>query len=104
MYSEASRVPEGTGFDPDNSCYSTEGWAIFEQLSTAEGGHSVEKVYRVGVSETIHGFKVSKVCLTNYTGLQVVVDPSTTPVVISLPLIGLGISLTFIQKIGEKTI
>ena len=97
-------VPEGTDFDQDNSCCPTEGRAIFEQISTAEGDHSVEKVYRVGVSETIHGFKVSRVCLTNYTGLQVVVDPSTTPVIISLSLIGLGISLTFIQKIGEKTI
>lgn len=96
------KLKKGTEFKQNDTCCPMEGWAIFEQLNIAEGGHSVEKVYRIGVSDTIHGFKVSRICITNYTGLQVVIDPSTTPVIISLSLIGFGISLTFIQKLGEK--
>jgi cytochrome c biogenesis protein len=82
------------------------GLAVFEELvgMGQEGGHSVAAVHRVGVSEVIDFFKIEKVCMTSETGLQVVKDPTTLPVIIALTLIGLGVSLTFIQKLGDQNI
>ena len=40
----------------------------------------------------------------NVTGLQAVVDPGYTPALIGLILAGLGLAITYLQKIGDKEI
>jgi cytochrome c biogenesis protein len=89
-----------------NGCCPESGWAVFEELSgQAEGeSHTVQAVYRVGVNEQIDWFTVEKLCVNNATGLQVVEDPSVASLIVSLILIGSGMSLTFIQKMGDKKI
>jgi cytochrome c biogenesis protein len=82
------------------------GRAVFEELSgQAEGAsHTVTAVHRVGVNEQIDWFTIEKLCVNNATGLQVVEDPSVASLIVSLILIGSGMSLTFIQKMGDKKI
>ncbi|KKK64896.1 hypothetical protein LCGC14_2979580, partial [marine sediment metagenome] len=82
------------------------GFAVFEELvgMGQEEGHSVAAVHRVAVYDVLDGFKIEKVCIISETGLQIVKDPTTTPVMIAMILIGLGISLTFIQKLGDKNL
>jgi hypothetical protein len=82
------------------------GVAVFDELvgMGQEGGHRVAAVHRVAVSEVLDFFKIEKVCMTSETGLQVVKDPTTVPVIIAMALIGLGVSLTFIQKMGDNNI
>ena len=86
----------------DSPCPSS-AYAIFEELETNKTGHKTKKIRQVGVSEKIGEYTIDKICITNYTGLLAVKDPSTMPVIVSLALIGFGISLTFIQKIGKET-
>ncbi len=106
-------VFRGIEFDPEieetmqnNGSCPESGWAVFEELSgQAEGqSHKVKAVHRVGVREQIDWFTVEKLCVNNATGLQVVEDPSVAPLIVSLILIGSGMSLTFIQKMGDKKI
>jgi hypothetical protein len=89
-----------------NDIRTDSGVAVFEELSTSgqDSGHSVTAVHRLSVSEEIDGFTMEKFSIASQTGLQIVEDPSTIPVIISLILIGLGLSLTFIQKMGDKNI
>ena len=91
-----------------NGCSPPEagGVAVFEELTGMgqEGGHKVAAVHRVAVSEVLDYFKIEKVCMISQTGLQIVRDPTTLPVIIALIMIGLGVSLTFIQKLGDKNI
>ncbi|MBN2442060.1 MAG: cytochrome c biogenesis protein ResB [Spirochaetales bacterium] len=54
--------------------------------------------------DTITDYLIKQVYLRDMTGLTFVIDPGFDLVLISLILIGLGLSLTFIQKIGDKTI
>ena len=98
--------PSAEKVDNSGCCPPNSGYAVFEELSGQgeDMGHTVTAVYRVGVSEVIDGFTIEKICISNQTGLQVVEDPSFLPVLISLILIGFGISLAFIQKIGDKNI
>ncbi len=93
-------------WDANNSCCPTFGFAIFEELSgsTEGSGHAVKAVHRIAVSEKIDDYTVEKLCIWNLTGLQIVEDRSFLPVIISLSLIGFSVSLTFIQKMGDKNL
>jgi cytochrome c biogenesis protein len=97
--------PENEFLD-DDGCDPISGLAVFEELAgnTEGSGHTVKAVHRVAVSEQIDGYTVEKLCILNQTGLQVVEDRSFLPVLVSLVLIGLGVSLTFIQKMGDQNI
>jgi hypothetical protein len=94
----------GSGFvDGDNRC-PREGYAVFEELTspTSGEGHRLKAVHRVAVLEKIDDFTVEKVCTWDRTVLQVVKDPSISTVIAAFVLIGMGVSLTFIQRIGES--
>ena len=93
------------GIQDDDPCLDS-GFAIFEELSadSTGSGHEVIAVYRVGIDEQIGMYTIEKLCISNSTGLQVVEDSSVTPLIVSLILIGFGMSLTFVQKIGDKNI
>ena len=95
---------QGSGFvDRDNRC-PKEGYAVFEELTspTSGKGHQLKAVHQVAISEKIDDFTVEKVCTWNSTGLQIVKDPSIPTVIAAFILIGMGVSLTFIQKIREN--
>jgi len=92
--------------DEKNKCCPLDGYAVFEELTgDAEGGgHKVIAVHRVAPSEKIDEFLIERLCIWEQTGLQVVEDRSIAPVLVSLILIFGGVSLTFIQKLGDKDI
>jgi cytochrome c biogenesis protein len=95
---------QGSGFvDGDNRCLK-EGYAVFDELAnpTSGEGHRLIAVHQVAVSEKIDDFTVEKVCAWNRTGLQIVKDPSMPVVIAAFILIGMGVSLAFIQRIGEN--
>ncbi len=96
----------GTGMAENDSCCPTSGYAVFEELDlpTEGKGHKLKAIHRVAVSEQIDDFTIERLCIWNQTGLQVVEDRSTIPVLISMILIGFGVSLTFIQKLGGKNV
>jgi hypothetical protein len=93
-------------FFTDNDCSSVSGYAVFKELSggTKGSGYTVKGVYKVAVSEQIDGYTVEKLCIWNKTGLKIVEDRSFIPVLVSLVLIGFGVSLTFIQKLGDNNL
>jgi len=103
------RSVETDGVNPalqdDDPCLDS-GIAVFEELSadSTGSGHEVIAVYRVGIDEQIGMYTIEKLCVSNSTGLQVVEDSSVVPLIASLILIGLGMSLTFVQKIGDKNL
>jgi cytochrome c biogenesis protein ResB len=80
--------------------------AVFEELSMdSEGsGHEMIAVHRVGIDEKIGTFTIEKLCISSSTGLQVTKDSSVAPIIISLALIGMGLSLTFAQKMGDQNL
>jgi hypothetical protein len=86
----------------DDPCVSS-GHAVFQEMTSGgeETGHTVRAVYRVAISEMIDQFTIEKLCISYTTGLQVVKDISFIPVIIALIMIGGGMSLAFIQKIGD---
>jgi hypothetical protein len=61
-------------------------------------------VHRVGIDEKIGTFTIEKLCISSSTGLQVTKDSSVAPIIISLALIGMGLSLTFAQKMGDQNL
>jgi len=77
---------------------------VFEELAgpTGGNGHGLKAVHKVAISEKIDEFTVEKVCTWNRTGLQIVEDRSVSTVIVAFILIGMGVSLTFIQKIREN--
>ena len=93
------------GLTDDGPC-SESGIAVFEELSaSSEGsGHEVIAVHRVGIGERIGVYTIEKLCISSSTGLQVVEDSSVVPLIVSLVLIGLGMSLTFVKTMGDKNI
>lgn len=94
----------GSGFvDSDNRC-PDEGFAVFEEITgtTSGKGHVLKTVHKVATSDEIDDFTVEKLCTRYRTGLQIVEDSSVSTVIAAFILIGIGLSLTFIQKIkGE---
>jgi cytochrome c biogenesis protein len=65
-------------------------------------GHNVTELVNRALTEKIGDYSITNVLSVDVTGLQFVVDPGYLPVVISLILITIGLSWTYIQKIGGK--
>ena len=72
--------------------------AVFEEWE----GHTRRGVVRAAVSEKIGDYVVGDIRELDVTGLKVVDDPGFLPVLAALVLIAAGLSLTYIQKIGDK--
>jgi hypothetical protein len=103
VFRRIEAVPGSGFFDSDNRC-PKEGYAVFEELTGPTGGkgHGLKAVHKVAISDKIDEYTVEKVCAWNLTGLQIVEDRSVSTVIAAFILIGMGVSLTFIQKIGEN--
>jgi hypothetical protein len=71
---------------------------IFEELDA--GGVPV-KTHHIHKDETIDRFFVDDVLTVNRTGLRVAQDIGFIPVVAAFIIIGAGLALTFVQKIGD---
>lgn len=54
--------------------------------------------------DDLDGWIVGDFGVYNVTGLQAVIDPGFVPVLIGLILAGLGLTITYLQKIGDKEI
>ena len=54
------------------------------------------------LQEEIKGYRLEELSRLQFTGLKVVRDPGYSWVIVSLILIGLGLALTFSQKIGDN--
>jgi cytochrome c biogenesis protein len=76
------------------------GAAIFEEWV----GFNRESVRAVEVGGTIDKYTVEKLSLRDVTGLTAVTDPGYPPVLVGLVLLGLGLTLTLVQKIGDRQI
>ena len=100
----SSSIRSGQGFRDEETIIifsdvdSQEGVAVFEEWE----GHQLKEVHRVGTSETIGEYTVEHVLSRDVTGLREVTDPGYLPVIIALILVTGGLSLTFIQKIGDN--
>ena len=74
------------------------GEALFEEWK--------EKKYIASITlelqEEIKGYRLEQLIRLQFTGLKVVKDPGYSWVIVSLILIGLGLALTFGQKIGDN--
>jgi cytochrome c biogenesis protein len=73
---------------------------IFEKWE----GHSFVEPMQLSISDKLGDFVIKGVLEMDVTGLQFVIDPGYLPVFISLILITIGLSITYIQKIGDKRI
>ena len=65
-------------------------------------GHSFVERMELSISDQIGDFAIKEV--REYTGLHLVKDPGYLFVIISLILISIGLSITYIQKIGDKAL
>jgi hypothetical protein len=101
-------ITSGRGFTLGSSLYffrgvegdgSSAGRALFERWE----GHTLTQEYRAGPGETFAGYAVKRLSSRDVTGLRAVKDPGFLPVLAALILIGLGLSLTFIQKQGDSS-
>jgi cytochrome c biogenesis protein ResB len=72
--------------------------AVFEQWE----GHTLKGVTRAAASERVGDYTVREIKVLDVTGLKVVDDPGFAAVLAALVLIGVGLALTYIQKIGDK--
>jgi len=72
---------------------------IFEELDS--DGMPVASLM-VQVSEKVNRFLVDDIFVTDQTILRVVQDSGFIPALIGFIIIGMGLVLTFVQKIGEK--
>ncbi len=59
-------------------------------------------VYMVTVGDDFVGYTVIQLGILSVSGLQAVVDPGFVPVLIGLILAGLGLAVTYLQKIGDN--
>jgi cytochrome c biogenesis protein ResB len=94
---EAAYVLSGIGADPDNGK---------QQAAFLEKWQNQERtgLFKVVVGDVFAGYTVRSLGVLNVTGLQAVIDPGFTPVLIGLILAGLGLAVTYLQKIGDKEI
>ena len=67
-------------------------------------GHNFVEPMELSVADKLGDFVIKGVLELDMTGLQFVIDPGYLPVVISLILITVGLSVTYIRKIGDKRI
>ena len=74
--------------------------AYFEKYVNRENVGTV----RVIPDDEIDGWVVGALGVFNVTGLQAVIDPGFVPVLIGLIMTALGLTITYLQKIGDKEI
>jgi len=72
--------------------------AVFEEWE----GHTRKGVIRAAVSDKVGDYTLRDVRELDVTGLKVVDDPGFVPVLAALLLIAAGLSLTYIQKMGDR--
>ncbi len=60
-----------------------------------------ESVLRAGPSDAVGPYRVKEIRTADITGIQAVIDPGYLLVFIAFILIGIGVFLTFIQKLGD---
>ena len=72
--------------------------AIFEEFE--EDGNFIQTHY-TKIDERISDYFINDIIITEKAGLRVVKDRGFIPVVIAFIIVGIGLGLTFIQKIGE---
>jgi len=65
-------------------------------------GQEITGMVSLGRNQQVGEYRIGKISNHLVTGLQAVVDPGYTTVLIAVILIGLGLSVTYIQKLGEK--
>ena len=66
-------------------------------------GHRVVSEETLPSQGKIGELRVAGITTRALTGLQFVIDPGYIPVIISLILIAVGLSITYIRRIGERT-
>jgi hypothetical protein len=71
---------------------------LFEELD--QGGHPVQS-HNVTLSETLTVFTVEDITAVDQTILRVVRDRGVVPVLVSFFIIGAGLILTLVQKLGD---
>ena len=102
-------ISGGQGFDQGDELW------VFADVRTAPDGTltAVFDRYRerthvgsllVGEGQTIGPYSVRSMAVSNMTGLTAVRDPGYLPVLIGLIVSVLGLSLTFVQKIGDQKV
>jgi cytochrome c biogenesis protein len=72
--------------------------AVFEEWE----GHTRRGLVRAAVSDRIGEYTVRDIRELDVTGLRVVEDPGFVPVLAALLLIAAGLTLTYVQKMGDK--
>jgi cytochrome c biogenesis protein len=87
------------GMEEEGSSPVRDSMIVFEELD--EGGMPVDR-HIVGFRDKIDRFIIDDIFTTDQTGLRVVRDSGFLPVLASFIIIGIGLVLTFAQKIGEK--
>jgi cytochrome c biogenesis protein len=93
--------PLTKGKEDGSSSQIRDSMAVFEELD--EGGAPVDR-HIVGFRDKIDRLIIDDIFTTDQTGLRVVRDSGFIPVLSALILIGIGLVLTFAQKIGEKAL
>jgi cytochrome c biogenesis protein len=74
---------------------------LFEELDS--DGVPVT-THMVGIRGAINRFAVDEIFITDQTILRVVQDSGFIPALVGFIIIGMGLVLTFVQKLGEKNI
>ena len=105
----------GTRYDVEvNSIIpAEEGAFIFRGIESVPGNlevgvfdtwldHEITGRVRIGLDEKVGDYKIVELYSKMSTGLQAVIDPGYTTVFIALFVVLLGLSLTYIQKIGDN--
>jgi hypothetical protein len=67
-----------------------------------DSGGKIVGVRLLAPADSIAGYTIGGVFLKEQSGLRIVQDPSFTLVLISFLIVGAGLGLTFLQKMGDK--
>ena len=65
-------------------------------------GHNLVGPVELSLSERIGDFELKDIHAKDVTGLQFVIDPGALPIFIALIVIMVGLSITYIRKIGDE--
>ena len=95
-----SSPQQGRGTAQDEN-YFEDATLLFEELDS--DGLPIAS-HMVQVSEKINQFVVDNIFVTDQTILRVVQDNGFAPALAGFIIIGIGLVLTFVQKLGEKTL
>jgi cytochrome c biogenesis protein len=94
---QATYVFSGIFADPDAAGQSA---AYFQRSVNSVNSSIVKRT----VEDSIDGWTVGDFGVFNVTGLQAVMDPGFVPALVGLILAGIGLAVTYLQKIGDKEI